>query len=193
VPKLWDETITTHRRAVRDAILDTAWALVAENGPLSVTMTQIAKQTGIGRATLYKYFPNVEAILLAYHERRVTEHLEQLTALRDGPGSPRDRLEAVLHEFARICYHRSRHGSDELSRLVHRGEDTIKAHHRVRDLVTGLLVECGPEGGLRTDVESQALADYCVHALSAAAEAPSEETVEWLVGVTLDGLRPRAD
>ena len=38
-------------------------------------MSQIAEQTGIGRATLYKYFPDVEAILLAWHERQVTGHL----------------------------------------------------------------------------------------------------------------------
>src|SRR5687767_4338176 len=56
VPKLWNETIEAHRREVRDAILDTAAALLDEHGLRSVTMSQIAEQTGIGRATLYKYF-----------------------------------------------------------------------------------------------------------------------------------------
>ncbi len=69
MPKLWNETIEAHSRAVRDAILETTWALVAEHGLRSVTMSQIAEETGIGRATLYKYFPDVEAILLAWHER----------------------------------------------------------------------------------------------------------------------------
>src|SRR5918996_4902222 len=62
VPRLWTETIEEHRRAVRDATLDTAAALVGEHGLRSVTMSQIAEETGIGRATLYKYFPDVEAI-----------------------------------------------------------------------------------------------------------------------------------
>src|SRR5262245_8068886 len=74
MPKLWTETIETHRREVRDAILDTAAALVADRGLRSVTMSQVAEETGIGRATLYKYFPGVEAILLAWHERQVTGH-----------------------------------------------------------------------------------------------------------------------
>src|SRR5262245_17513296 len=65
MPKLWSETITLHRREVRDAILDTTVALVAEHGLHAVTMSQIAEATGIGRATLYKYFPGVEAILHA--------------------------------------------------------------------------------------------------------------------------------
>ncbi|TIL19051.1 MAG: helix-turn-helix transcriptional regulator, partial [Mesorhizobium sp.] len=55
MPKLWNETIDAHRRAVRDATLDTTAALVAEHGLLSVTMSKIAEETGIGRATLYKY------------------------------------------------------------------------------------------------------------------------------------------
>jgi AcrR family transcriptional regulator len=64
-----------HRREVRDAILDTMAALVAEHGLLGVTMSQIAEETGIGRATLYKYFPDVEAILLAWHDRQFTAHI----------------------------------------------------------------------------------------------------------------------
>jgi len=75
MPKLWDETIEAHRRAVRDATLDTAAALVAERGLRAVTMSQIAEETGIGRATLYKYFPDVEAILVAWHERHISAHL----------------------------------------------------------------------------------------------------------------------
>ena len=65
MPKLWNVTIEAHRREVRDATLDTTVALVAEHGLRAVTMSQIAEETGIGRATLYKYFPNVEAILFA--------------------------------------------------------------------------------------------------------------------------------
>src|SRR5215216_632312 len=119
MPKLWNETIQAHRREVRDAILETTWALVAEHGLLSVTMSQIAEKTGIGRATLYKYFPDVEAILLAWHERHVSGHLERLIALRNQAADPASRLEVVLRAYAFICYHRGQHGSD-LDALVHR-------------------------------------------------------------------------
>jgi AcrR family transcriptional regulator len=91
VPRLWDETIEAHRRAVRDATLDTTAALVAEHGLASVTMSQIAEQTGIGRATLYKYSPDVEAILVAWHEREVTGHLAQLASVRDRAGRAGER------------------------------------------------------------------------------------------------------
>jgi hypothetical protein len=40
VPRLWNDTIADHRRQVRDAILDTTAALIAEHGVRSVTMAQ---------------------------------------------------------------------------------------------------------------------------------------------------------
>ena len=63
---------------VHDATLDTTAALVREHGLASVTMSQIAAAAGIGRATLYKYFPDVEAILVAWHDRLITRHLRLL-------------------------------------------------------------------------------------------------------------------
>ena len=100
MPKLWNESIDAHRRAVREATLDTTAALVAEHGLRSVTMSQIAEETGIGRATLYKYFPGVEAILVAWHERQITAHLHYLAEVRDKAGNARERLEAVLDAYA---------------------------------------------------------------------------------------------
>src|SRR5260370_4810487 len=100
VPKLWTETIQGHRRAVHDATLDTTAALVAAHGLAAVTMSQIAKETGIGRATLYKYFPDVEAIVVAWHERQVTRHLAQLAAIRDRAGAAGARASARAGEFA---------------------------------------------------------------------------------------------
>ncbi|HEX5849087.1 MAG TPA: helix-turn-helix domain-containing protein [Rubrobacter sp.] len=64
---------------MREAILDTTGALVAEHGLLSATMSRVAEETGIGRVALYKYFPDVESILLAWHERDVGGHLERLS------------------------------------------------------------------------------------------------------------------
>ena len=187
VPKLWTETIDAHRHTVREAILDTTWALVTEHGLLSVTMSQIAEKTGIGRATLYKYFPDVEAILLAWHQRHVTGHLEHLAELRDQPGDPGERLEAVLHAYALIAYRRGRHGT-ELSALLHRGEHVAAAQQQLNQLIRDLLTEVAETGGLREDVPPDELASYCLHALTAASGLPSEAAVRRLVTVTLAGL-----
>lgn len=191
MPKLWDETIEAHRREVRDAILDTTWALVAEHGLLSVTMSRIAEETGIGRATLYKYFSGVEAILLAWHERQVTGHLKQLTALRDQPGDAAQRLEAVLEAYALISHDRfsHEHPGPELVALLHRGVHVTRAQQHVHDLIKGLLTEVAETGGIRDDVTPDELASYCLHALGAASSLPSEAAIRRLVRVTLAGLR----
>ena len=190
VPNLWNETIEAHRRAVRDATLDTAAALVAEHGLASVTMSKIAEETGIGRATLYKYFPDVEAILVAWHERQVTSHLEHLIAIRDQAGDADERLETVLEAFALISH--QRHGT-ELAALLHRGEHVFRAQQRLSDLIRDLLIEGAATGDLRDDVAPDELASYCLHALTAASSLPSKAAVRRLVTVTLAGLRPRAD
>lgn len=188
VPKLWNQTIEAHRRAVRDATLDAAAALVAAHGPRSVTMSQIADETGIGRATLYKYFTSVEAILVAWHERQIARHLEQLAAVRNGAGSAGERLEAVLEAYALISH--EHHGS-ELAALLHRGEHVARAQQQLTEFIRDLLMAGAEAGDLRNDVAPEELASYCLHALSAASGLPSTAAVHRLVAVTLAGLRPQ--
>ncbi|MGH3468241.1 MAG: TetR/AcrR family transcriptional regulator, partial [Thermocrispum sp.] len=121
MPRLWNETIDAHRHAVREAILDAAAELVDAQGLLSVTMSKIAEQAGIGRATLYKYFPDVEAILHAWHQRQITRHLQQLAELRDQAGDAHERLQAVLQAYARISRDRFSHDhpGPQLAALLH--------------------------------------------------------------------------
>lgn len=188
VPKLWNETIEEHRRAVRDAVLEATVALVAEQGLRGVTMSRIAEETGIGRATLYKYFPDVESILLAWHERQITGHLHQLAELRDGPGGAGERLAAVLDTYAFIQHRRHGHGA-ELSALLHRGEHVLHAERHLHGFVRDLLAEAAAAGEVRDDVAPDELATYCLHALAAAGGLPSEPAVRRLVAVTVAGLR----
>ncbi len=191
MPKLWEATIEAHRREVRDAILDTTVALVNEHGLLSVTMSQVAEQTGIGRATLYKYFPDVEAILLAWHERSITTHLEDLGRLAGQAGSsPWAHLVAVLEAYALI---RQEHPHDsELAALVHRPENLVRPQQRVVEFVRPLIAAAAKAGEVREDVAADELAQYCVHALGAAAGLRSKAAVRRLVPVVLAGLRPEA-
>ena len=192
MPKLWSDTIEAHRRTVHDAILDSTWALVSDRGLLAVTMSQIAQEAGIGRATLYKYFPDVEAILQACHRRLVTAHLQHLDALRRGAGKPYERLAAVLTAYALIGHHRERHGPQELAALLHRGERIAEAQQQLVDLLRGVLVEVAEVGQLRGDVPPEELASYCLHALGAAGSVHSEAAVHRLVAVAMAGLRPEA-
>ena len=192
VPNLWNETMEAHRHAVRDAILDTTWALVTEHGLTSVTMSQIAEKTGIGRATLYKYFSDIEAILLAWHERQITSHLEHLAEVRDQAGDASERLEAVLEAYALISHERfaHEHPGPKLAALLHRGVHVTGAQQQVHDMIRELLTEAAETGDIRDDVAPDELASYCLHALTAASSLPSKAAVRRLITVIVAGLRP---
>src|SRR5215216_6512683 len=141
VPNLWNETIEAHRAAVREAILDTAMVLVSEHGLRSVTMSRIAEKTGIGRATLYKYFPDVESILLAWHERQITGHLEYLAEVRDRTGDAGEQLEGVLEAYALILHESRGHHDTELAAFLHRDEQVARAQQHLHDMIRDVLTE----------------------------------------------------
>jgi AcrR family transcriptional regulator len=191
VPKLWTETIDAHRTAVRDAALDALATLVAEHGLVALTMSQIAERAGIGRATLYKYFPDAQAVLVAWHERQITAHLDQLTAAVDPADPAMIRLHAALRTYAHIQHHSGRHHGGELATLLHQSEHVNHAQHRLRDFVQGLIAEAAQAGDVRDDVTADELASFCLHALTAAGTLQGQDAVDRLVTVTLNALRPQ--
>jgi AcrR family transcriptional regulator len=191
VPKLWNQTIEAHRRDVRDAILDTTAALVSEHGLRQVTMSQIAEQTGIGRATLYKYFPDVESILVTWHHRHVTAHLEHLAAVRERATDPGQRLEAVLTAWAQIVYEIAHHQhGTELTALLHHEQHVADDQQQLHNLIRDVLADAAKAGSVRDDLSADDLASYCRHALNAARDLPSKAAVHRLVALTMVALRP---
>jgi AcrR family transcriptional regulator len=176
MPKLWNATIATHREAVRDAVLDAAAAVVAERGLTGVTMAEVAQRAGVGRATLYKYFADVESILTAWHERQVADHLQQLSEIWERT----HRIDDVLEAYAFI---RHEHPPSEAAASLHRSEHVGHAREHLITFVAERL------GDVRDDVPPKELAAYCIYALDAAGAVPSKAAVRRLVAVTLTGLR----
>lgn len=174
---------------MHDAALDAFATLVAEHGLASVTMSQLAATAGIGRATLYKYFPDIESVLVAWHERQIARHLHLLEQARDAASGPAARLEAVLSAFALIQHQHLHHGTDLPTTLLHRGEHVSEARKRLHALVSDLITECAGAGDIRPGVPPGELASYCLHALGAASTLSSEAAVRRLVAVTMAGLR----
>jgi AcrR family transcriptional regulator len=185
MPRLWDDTIEAHRRAVRDAALDATAVLVATHGIRAVTMSKIAEETGIGRATLYKYFPDIEAILGAWHERQVASHLEQLAALRSHGADHGDRVRTVLEAYALIRYAQD---SSEFAAILHQRPHMAHAQQQLSDFIRDLLADAAEAGTVRDDVSPEELAGYCLSALASAGGLSSRAAVRRLVDVTVTGL-----
>ncbi|MBO3737695.1 TetR/AcrR family transcriptional regulator [Actinoplanes flavus] len=197
MPKLWNSTVEQHRHTVHAAILDATAALIAEHG-LAVNMSQIAAHVGIGRATLYKYFPDVQAIVAAWHERQVTAHLDHLTSVAAQHQDPGERLRTVLSTYLRLSSTgthtgHGNHGGGpaaQLATALHQASHMPAAHQRLRELVTAVIAGAADAGVARTDVPTDELATYCLHALAAAAALPSPGSHERLLEVTWAGLLP---
>ena len=187
MPKLWNETIEGHRREVRDAILDAVGSLVRDHGlTSSVTMSGIADTAGIGRATLYKYFADVDAVVVAWHERQASDHLAHLAEVGNDLDDPLDRLRAVLTAYAFMSH--QQHEGSELAHLLHRGDRVATAHRDLMEFIRDLLTAAASRGAVRTDIAAGELARYCLHALGAARDLSSKAAVDRLVGVILTGL-----
>ena len=194
MPKLWSDTVDAHRQEVRGAIIETTASLVAEGGLRSVTMSRIADDVGIGRATLYKYFPDVESILRAWHNEHMGAHLGQLSELAHGDGPVDERLSAVLQAYGLIRFeiaHQS-HGA-HLGALFAQHGGVAGTEEHLQQFVARLLTEGVAAGCVRNDIAPTELATFCVSALAGAGSLPSKAAVSRLVMVTIEGLRGPCD
>src|SRR5438552_15724256 len=81
---------------IHDAILDAAERLLARYGFKKTTMDDLAREAGIGKGTVYLYFPSKEEVALCTIDRIVERLLDRLHALA-GSGEPViQRLRAML-------------------------------------------------------------------------------------------------
>ena len=171
-------------------MVDAAATLVAGGGLLSLTMSRVAERAGIGRATLYKYFPDIESVLLAWHERQVSRHLQQLHAARKGARGPAEELSGVLRAYALVCQQAGAHHHTELAMVLHRPGRLGDAHGEQQGLLREVLASASDAGLLRTDIGPEELLSFCQHALAGAAVLGEPAAVDRLVELTLAGLRP---
>lgn len=188
MPKLWNETIEEHRDAVQEALIEAAGDLVSESGIAGLSMAAIASRAGVGRATLYRYFSDLEAILRAWHERHVGHHLAALAATRDGEPDPEARLLALLESYVRVVRESARHGGNALAGLLHRAPHMAGAERQVRAIIKAALADAATAGAIRKDVPSDELAEFVLAALGAAGDLSLPASAR-LVAVTMAGLK----
>lgn len=87
-------------RRMRTRILEAALRVLREEGPLGFTTTKVADEAGISVGSLYQYFPNKHAIVVALHDDDVREGLDRVTAILDHTlWSPRRKLVELTRWF----------------------------------------------------------------------------------------------
>jgi AcrR family transcriptional regulator len=78
------------------SIVETAMSLFRKNSYALTTMEQIAETADIAKATLYRYFPVKEAILVAHWQHKSEEALRKAPAFFRRYRDTRSRLKAYL-------------------------------------------------------------------------------------------------
>lgn len=187
VPRLWRDTVDAHRLAVRKAVVDAAGSLVREAGPGAVTMSNLADRAGIGRATIYKYFPDAASVLLAWHSDQLHRHLDRLVEVRNQASDPGQALRLVLASYAGLS---SAQPVGELAAALHRGSHAAEAVDELRTFLSDVMLAAVSSGAVRADVPTDELVRYCVHALGAAGDVASPDVLDRLVQLVLTALRP---
>jgi AcrR family transcriptional regulator len=121
----------SRRRVAR--ILDAAARIVVRDGVEALTTREIARAAGVPIATLYQYFADKEAVLIALTQRDTDEmDAEVATALADleeqGPLTVASVVRATMEAFVRV-YHRRR----SFVEIYLRGRTNLAVHRYGRE------------------------------------------------------------
>jgi AcrR family transcriptional regulator len=131
----------------RARVLDAAARLFAERDGRAVTMEQVAVAAGVGKATLYRRYPDVGSIavaLLDEHERALQDRLLHGPPPL-GPGAPPgERLAAFYRAMVALL---ERHGHLALAAETGAGRFETGAYRAWTLHVRALVDEAGVGGG----------------------------------------------
>ena len=128
------------------AILEAATQILAAEGELTLTTKLVAERAGVSIGTLYQYFPNRDAILLALAEEERQRIAESMRAFvgRINPSGPidptREFMRVLIHSYAR------RSGAKRQFHLI----ETIKSEERqpkLPDEFAEVLARCWDSAG----------------------------------------------
>ena len=181
---------TTLYARVSAAILEAAAAVLAERGE-QASMADVAAAAGMARATVYRYFPNREALLEALGRLAIEAAGERLQA---------GRLQevAVPEAFERAV--RALVGVGDSFVVVSRENGRPDAAEFERQVAAPLraLVERGQSlGEIRNDLPAswlmESLIGIVVSGLQMRPLLGAEDTVAGITSLFLDGARLQAD
>jgi AcrR family transcriptional regulator len=79
-------------------ILEAARKRFAHFGLAKTTMTEIASDIGMSKASLYYYFPDKEHLFTAVIGREMDSFIERMSAVVDAPGKASDKLKLYMTE-----------------------------------------------------------------------------------------------
>lgn len=93
--------VQSRAKAACAAIFEATTRILETEGEAALNTNRIAELAGVSIGTLYQYFPDKRAILLAMaREEREAWQAKARAAIRDGASPVRARIRALIHGFA---------------------------------------------------------------------------------------------
>ena len=183
-------TMRADARRNRQLLIAAALAAFTEHGADDASLDEIARRAGVGIGTLYRHFPNRQALLEAVYRDQV-EDLCAAARDRAAAATPAQALENWLRDLMAFAATKRNLTSSIMSVPEgKRSEVALSCSAMVRDAADGLLAQAQRSGEIRPDVDAIDLLRLS-HALAVASEMPSghADQQERLLKVLLDGLR----
>jgi AcrR family transcriptional regulator len=174
----------------RDQLLAVATRLFA-SAKAEPSMRAIAREAGVGIATLYRHFPTREALVEATYQNqvsRLTTGATQLVLQLDPPAALRRWMDLFGDWIA------TKNGMlDTLLVMIDSGE-IAHAHTRTELLtaIDGILEAGRTSGQLRVDVSAEDIAAALIGIFTVAGSPEHEEMAARLLDLLMAGLRPCA-
>ncbi|WP_405445120.1 TetR/AcrR family transcriptional regulator [Streptomyces erythrochromogenes] len=177
-------------RRNREKILTTAARLFSEQG-LDAQMERIAKEAGVGSATLYRNFPTREALVEAVYRNELAHLCAAAPALLAGRNSPTEALRAWTRLF--LDYVTAKYGMIDALRAIAAtgGNPYGQSREMIRAAITTLMDACAAAGEIRTDIGPADIAAALEGIALTSAGAEHRRQAERLLDLTLDGLAVR--
>jgi AcrR family transcriptional regulator len=175
----------------RERILAAAAEVFAARG-LEATLDDIAAHAGLGVGTVYRRFPNRDALVEALLEQR----LGAVVAIAESAAAEPDSWTAVCSLLERLCeVIVADRGLHEVFVCRQGGEDSTAVRERMEPLVTALFERAKADGHLRADAVPTDV-PLVLHMVAASAEYAGEVRPDlWrrYLALLFDGLRAVRD
>ena len=173
----------------RDAIVAAARQVFCDHG-LEAPLEEIARQAGVGIATLYRHFPNRAALLDAVLADTVHAHVEVAEQAR-ATDDPWEGFVYYLEETGRLQA-ADRGLNDAMGMRFPRATATEAAKARLFEVVVQVVDRAQQSGQLRTDLTLEDLAFLTwanARILPAVRAAGAPDAWRRHLGLLLDGFR----
>lgn len=174
----------------RDMLLAAATRAFA-SAEAEPSMRAIAREAGVGIATLYRHFPTRESLVDAvYHDQVQRLTLGARELLEQMP--PAKAMRRWMDLFANWLA--TKHGMlDTLLAMIDSGE-IAQAHTRdeLLEAITTILDAGSATGDLRADISAEDIAASLIGILTVTGKPGNRAQASRLLNLLMDGLRPLA-